>query len=286
MPRPPRFAVCVRAAEAGRRGYRRLRRDRVVSTGHEARLKRAWLHTHVRKQVHGRLLHRRIRCRSAAIVMTVQTPRPLDRSGAEYQGATGVLIQRQGVCRGPRAVGGPVVLELLADAQRRRRERDEPCRTEVVVEVLIPLGAERTGGQRRAATDWQRGDPRVSPERLRRKGLRNCNCGVRRTAVDGEDGSRQRVFWSSAVGGWAEPRIAPCSGPRRGIGRVDHRVGVGLLVADERAVRRETAIDARFPSRLPEHFVPAEEREIYTGVARALDVGSLRAGPVRIMPDR
>ena len=68
--------------------------------------------------------------------------------------------------------------------------------------------------------------------------------------------------------------------------RIDLRVRVRFLVADERAVRRAAARDARLPPRLPEDFVAAEEREVNAGGARGFDIGALPAGPVFVVTDR
>ena len=61
--------------------------------------------------------------------------------------------------------------------------------------------------------------------------------------------------------------------------RVDLRVGVRLLVRDERAV-------AVLPARLPEDLVAAEERQVHAGVARRLDVRALGTRPVLVVAYR
>ncbi len=88
----------------------------------------------------------------------------------------------------------------------------------------------------------------------------------------------------TAVFGRAEARVAPQTGPgrRRGIG---HRVVEGLLVRDERAVRRVRAVGARLVARLPVRGVAGERRDVDARVARGVDVGALRARPVLVVAD-
>ena len=63
-------------------------------------------------------------------------------------------------------------------------------------------------------------------------------------------------------------------------------VVVRLLVGHQRPVRGVRAVDARLPPGLPEHLVPAEEREVHPGVAGGLDVRALLAGPVLVVAGR
>src|SRR6185503_16585302 len=77
--------------------------------------------------------------------------------------------------------------------------------------------------------------------------------------------------------------------PRAG-GDVGHRIELDaaerVLVADQGAVRRVGAIDARLPAGLPVHLVAAEEREVDTGVARRFDACALPRRPVLVVSDR
>ena len=89
-----------------------------------------------------------------------------------------------------------------------------------------------------------------------------------------------------------EARVHPRPGPD--VARVDvvvvRRAGVGirdrecLLVADEGAIRRRAAVDARFPAGLPINFVAAHEDEIDAGRARCLHIGARRGVPIFVMP--
>src|SRR5207237_9484932 len=97
------------------------------------------------------------------------------------------------------------------------------------------------------------------------------------------------VLGAAAVRRWAEAGIAPGAGPgprRRHIQRIDARVVLRLLVADQRAVGRARAVDAVLPADLPEGLVADEEGEVDAGVAGRLDVGALRPRPVFVMADR
>src|SRR5207253_1236080 len=93
----------------------------------------------------------------------------------------------------------------------------------------------------------------------------------------------------SAVRWGAEPRITPRSGPGPGwtrVERVERCVVARLLVADERAISRIAAVDARLPAGLPIDFVAAHEDEIEAGAARRCDIGARRRVPILVMPGR
>ncbi len=84
----------------------------------------ARLHTHVGEQVHRRLLHAHIgNRRKISIVIAVQPPDELDRSGAEYQRGirrVHVAIERQVMSRRRRGVVVPVVDDVFRVRHRCR----------------------------------------------------------------------------------------------------------------------------------------------------------------------
>ena len=173
-----------------------------------------------------------------------------------------------------------VVGERLDAADGRRGELERAGGPEPVVDVDVPLVAERVaaGGQR--------------PRLARRSGSRPRCCATcagsctragtlmsEVPGVDDEQLTRQRVLGPPAGGGRGVARVAPGPGPGHRVGR---RVEVGVLVGGERAVGR--AVDgARAPARLPENLVAAEEREADARVAGRLDVRALRARPVLVV---
>ena len=59
-----------------------------------------------------------------------------------------------------------------------------------------------------------------------------------------------------------------------------------LLVGHQRPVGRVRSVDARLPPGLPEHFVPAEEREIDPAGQGGLDIRPLLPGPVLVVAGR
>ena len=120
------------------RGWRRV--GRCDGRG-EAGLQRRGLHAHVGEQVDGRLPHRGARCRAAAVVGSVEAPRPLHRAGAEHERVADA-VQRQRVRRGSGRVGGAVVLQVLA---------------------APPASSRRVGSDRRAAIRCR--DPRPTRSR-------------------------------------------------------------------------------------------------------------------------
>ena len=153
--------------------------------------------------------------RAGAIVSRVEAPRPLHRAGAEHAGRRWRAVQRQVVRRGAGAVGRAVVEQNRRTRYDGRRQPDQSRRTEAVVEILVPLVAERAVGQRRDCSGASVGDARVAPEAQLAVG-RGHGDRRRRAGVDGEDRAGQRVLRPAAVGGRAEARIAPRAGPRRG----------------------------------------------------------------------
>ena len=165
------------------------------------------------------------------------------------------------MCGAAVAVGRSVVLQLLDAADRRGRQRDQTSRARAVVQVLVPLVAERAGGKRRAPARGRARQPvyyartAATRKRLRRESRRR---RARQLTVKIVPVSAFSGFPPSAGGLNRLSRHVPSTSWSQ---RIDLRVGVGFLVADQRAIRRIGAVDAGFPARLPEHFVAAEEGE-------------------------
>ena len=131
-------------------------------------------------------------------------------------------VVRAGTCTRRRVGGGQV---------------DQAGRAEAVVGVLVPLVAERPAAR---ASRWRR-RPGVATVVFRQNRILPSAAGTWmasvRARVDREDRAGQRVLRPAAVAGRAEARVAPGAGPGRRVGRVDHGVGVRLLVGDQRPVR-------------------------------------------------
>ena len=134
----------------------------------QAALERSGLDAHVGEQVHGGLLHRGVRRGAAALVGPVEAPWPLHGSRAEHErvgaGAVRVAVERQVVRGRPGRVGRAVVLELLHPVHGGRREPDETGRARPVVEVLVPLVADRVVAERRDLARAQLPDRGAAPE--------------------------------------------------------------------------------------------------------------------------
>ena len=181
-------------------------------------------------------------------------------------GAVRVAVERE-VMRGrARPVGRAEVLHLLDPAHGRRGEPDEAGGARPVVEVLVPLVADRAVGERRDAAGELAGHGRAR----HRRSLPS-SAGTRSAA---EPELTVKIVPVSAFSG-----RPPCGLNGRGSRHVPVHsfargsilvVGVRLLVGDERAV-------VVLPARLPEHLVAAEEGEVHARVARRLDVRALRA---------
>ena len=218
-------------------------------------------------------------------MVAVQSPRPLNGAGAEHQRAAAVFVQRQRMRRRPRAEGRTIVHQDGRAIDGRSRQADQAGGTKVVVDILVPLVAQRSERQRGLTPRREIRDAGVAPEphlAVFRRHLDGRGCPV----VDREQGSGQRVFRSSAVLGRAVARIAPGTGPH-----VGQRIGivgevVRFLVADQRAVRRSRSVDAVLPTDFPEHLVAAEEREVATRIPRRFDIGALHVRPILIMTYR
>ena len=203
---------------------------------------------------------------------------PAPNTSAPLAGA----MHREAMGRGARTVARSEIEDPLRRRERRGREPHQARRTHAVVEVLVPLVADRLVGQRRRLADAEGRDGGAAPEAHLAVGRRHRHRVA--AAVDGEDRPGQRVLRPAAVGRRAEARIAPGAGPHARQ-RIDLGVGVRLLVRHQRAVRRRRAVDAGLPARLPEDLVAAEEREVDAGVARRFDVGALAARPVLVVAD-
>ena len=261
-----------------RKRHRGRRRGRVgrCCGGCEARSESERLYGHIGEQVDGRLLHPSVRDRAAAVVDAVKAPRPLHRAGAKHERATGRAIHRQAVGRRSRSVVAAHVEQELRQRHGGRRRTEETRGTGAVVEIGVPFVAERSTGQRGRRARRERRDRRIPPEPQAAVGVGDVN-GPGGRFVGDEDGAGEGVLRTAAVGRRAEPRIAPGAGPRR-VG-IDLRVVVRFFVPHERAIGRRGAVDARFPPRLPEQFVPAEERQVNACVACGFNLLPLRRRP-------
>ena len=144
-------------------------------------------------------------------VVVVQSPRPLDAAGAEHQRAAGRAVQGQVVGAGAGRVVAAVVLKVAARVLGRGRQEDHARRAGSRCPGHRPT---RSRGSRSRAWWWRRsqaGHRGVPPEPQ----LAEPPSAImsRRAAVEREDRAGQRVLRTAAVGGWAEPRIAPGAGP-------------------------------------------------------------------------
>ena len=270
-----------------RRGDAGDRRNRVGRRRgrNKVRLKGRRLDVHVGQQVDRGLLHREVGRPpvAGAVVFGVEPPGPLIAAGGEHQRPAGVPVERGPVRRAAGPVGAPVVeQEQVCGRDVVRRDAEEARRPEAVVQVHVHLGPDRPGRERRDRPRGEVRDPCVAPEAHPSVGLRHGEV-VGEDAVEHEDGAAQRVLGAAAVGGRAEPCVAPGTGPDV---RTDGiRLGVvgRLLVADERPVGGSGRIDAALPARLPEDLVAAEEGQVHAGGTCRLDVGALGAGPVLVV---
>ena len=292
-----RHAVAAANHRVDRRcGNRRRGRDNIGrKCGRDQRarrigagLQREGVRSHVGEQVDCCLLHRLIGrmghgTPAVIVVPAIQAPRPLHGAGAEDQGrragdGIGVAIERQVMRRRADADRLAEVEDFFDAGNRRRREVNQPVGTRAVVQVLVPLVAERR--RRERATNASH--TRVAPEpQIRHRG-RDVN--RRGTGVHRPDRANQAIFGPAAVGhGRAQAGVAP--GPcGDALHRVELRAAERVLVTDQSAIRR--AIHGRLEARLPVHLVAAEEREADARVARVLDGRALPGGPVLVMPDR
>ena len=191
----------VTVVPRGRRDDRRRRRRRVGGGrgGGQARIERPGLAVHVGEEVDRRLLHAGVGGRGVAVVVGVEAPGPLDGAGAEDQRARwSRAVERQAVRRAAVAVRRAVVLQDVQAALGGRRQVDEPGRARAVVEVGVPLVAQRAVREGRLGAGRQVGDARVAPEaQLAGVGRDADRAGAR---VDHEDRARERVLGLGARG--------------------------------------------------------------------------------------
>ena len=214
----------------------------------------------------------------------IQTPRPLDRAGAEYLGAAAVPVQREVVRQRARRVGRSEILQHAARRDGRAGHAEQTGRAGTVVEVRVPFVAQRADRQRRRLARGERGNACVPPQAHLAVGLRHRDRIRRSGVVVHEDGSAQRVFRPATVRRWAEAWVAPGSGP--GGRRVDLGIRNGFLVGHERAVGRRRPIDAVLPAGLPEDFIAAEECQVDARISRGLDARPLTARPILVVAHR
>ena len=150
----------------------------------------------------------------AAVVLVVESPGPLYGAGAEHQRAARVAVQREVMGGGARVVGRAVVLDHGRFVPSRRRQPHQPRRARAVVDVLVPLVAQRVGPRRRRLSRAECRDAGVAPEAQLAVGLGHLH-GVR-AAVDGEDRAGERRSRGGRRRRWAEARVAPGAGPHAG----------------------------------------------------------------------
>src|SRR5262249_29634757 len=253
-----------------------------------ARLQGGRLCAHVGQQVDGRLLHVQVgRGRTYVghyVVVDVEPPRPLHGASAEDQGAAGGSIQRQPVRRSALDVGAAVVDQVLRHRERSGGQVDQAGGAEAVVEVFVPLVADRLVTQGDGVAARQPGHWGIAPEAEPCEGRRQrVRC---RAPIDGEDGTAQLVFGPAAVCGRAEARVAPAARPRRRVGRIVDLVVQCLLVGDQRAVRRAGTVDAVLPAGLPEVLVPGEVGDVDAEIAGTLDRRAHLVRPVFVVAGR
>src|SRR6185295_5309900 len=101
-----------------------------------------------------------------------------------------------------------------------------------VVSGFVPLVPDKTGAHGRDLPRCECRHARVPPEAELSQGLRDLY-GVLAAAIDHEERSGQCVFRPATVGGRAESRISPRTGPDVGK-RIDLGVRMCFLVADKR----------------------------------------------------
>src|SRR5262245_7986001 len=184
-----------------------------------------------------------------------------------------MAIQRETVGCGPGAICGSVVLKVATYVHRIGREADQPARAETVAQVLIPFVTDGTGAYGGGLTGRLSRNCGVAPEAILAERRRYLDISIC-TFVDHENCADQRVLGLSAIGWWAKARIAPRSGPYVWQ-RVDLRISVSLLVANQSSRWGRRSVDAVFPASLPEHYISTEKRQVDARVARGFHVGPL-----------
>ncbi len=179
--------------------------------------------------------------------------------------------------RGTGAGCDAIVKQQGIDVERRRRKGDEASGAKAVIHIGVPLVTEQVGDQRIDLTRLDIGDVGVGPEAEVGKIVRYLN-GVEPIGIDGKHGAGNVVLWQAS----APLRVAPGCGR---IARIGVSISPGFLVGNHRLVGRATAVDARFPTKLPIHLIAAEECEVDAGIARSLDVRALLRRPIFIVAD-
>src|SRR5262249_41683939 len=140
------------------------------------------------------------------------------------------------------------------------------------VEVLVPLIPERALREGGHLTNPEGRNTGVAPEAHLAVGLRNCDRRV--ATIHGKEGAGEGVLGTAPIGRGAEARVLPGAGPHSRQ-RIDLRIVMRLLVADQGAIGGASAVDAGLPADLPESFIAAEEREMDAGRSSRLHVGPL-----------
>ena len=215
----------------------------------------------------------------------VQAPRPLDRSGAEDQRAA----RRAGTASGCGSRSRPVrscrsrAGSVASTYSGRRRQVDQPGRRGIRCPGPRPTRSRACRPGSVAVWPGARSPPTCC--------ARTAAC---RTPAGTCIASLAVPLTMKSVPVSAFSGLPPSAGGlKRGSrhvpvqvgGRVDLGVGVRLLVADQRPVRRARAVDARSPSGSSRRSRCREEREVHAGVARRLDVGALLVRPVLVVAD-
>ena len=138
-------------------------------------LQTSWLHPHIGKQIHRRLLYRRdgthriwshsptIRIRPV-VMQAVKSPGVLDTSGTEHQRAARRAIQCHMVCRASRVVKGPPVLHVRQIVNRGFRQANQAGWSDSVVDILIPLVSKNSTTKHGPVAVAKGRDLCVSPE--------------------------------------------------------------------------------------------------------------------------
>src|SRR5215470_16971699 len=164
----------------------------------------------------------------------VEAPGPLNGAGIENERATGGPVEGEAIASRTAPDVLPVIEQELRNGLAGLRHVYLAGRPEPVVDVHIPLVAQRLAGHGIGLTRLQICYRGISPERQLGIGIRHL-ISVR-TAVHQPELAGQRVFRLPAVTGRAEPRISPLAGPGGRVGGVGLGAVYALLVRDQRSV--------------------------------------------------